>query len=90
MCDQLYKQLKGKFFEKIIPQEINYKQFVTKQIFNQINDTTKNGIYCTTFQKITSLTENELSILKNIFNLIMIDEGHAEPSPKWGGYNKRT
>src|SRR5690606_25241840 len=23
-------------------------------------------------------------ILKNSFNLILIDEGHAEPSPKWG------
>src|SRR5690606_17181715 len=28
VCDQLYKQLKGKFFEKILPQEVDYKLFV--------------------------------------------------------------
>ncbi|WP_288433263.1 DEAD/DEAH box helicase family protein [uncultured Acinetobacter sp.] len=25
VCDQLYKQLKGKFFEKILPEGFNYK-----------------------------------------------------------------
>lgn len=84
VCDQLYKQLKGKFFEKILPQEVDYKLFVKKDIFDNINDVSKDGIYCTTFQKITSLNESELLILKNSFNLILIDEGHAEPSPKWG------
>lgn len=41
-------------------------------------------MYCTTFQKITGLSESELLVLKNSFDLILIDEGHAEPSPKWG------
>jgi len=84
VCNQLYKQLKGKFFEKILSSEIDYKQFLTKRIFNQINHTEENGIYCTTFQKIITLSEDELLALKTTFNLILIDEGHAEPSPKWG------
>jgi hypothetical protein len=83
VCDQLYKQLKGKFFEKIV-KEVDYKEFITKKVFNQINRITKDGIYCTTFQKLTSLNESELSALKNTFQLVLIDEGHAEPSPKWG------
>lgn len=84
VCDQLYKQLKGKFFQKILSEELNYKQFLTKKIFNQINNTEDSGIYCTTFQKITSLSEDELLALQDTFDLILIDEGHAEPSPKWG------
>lgn len=84
VCDQLYKQLKGKFFEKVLPQEFDYKSFIKKDIFNNIGDISKNGVYCTTFQKITSLNESELQALKNSFELILIDEGHAEPSPKWG------
>ena len=84
VCDQLYKQLKGRFFEKILLEEENHKKFLTKKIFNQINEIEDNGIYCTTFQKITSLSEDELATLETTFNLILIDEGHAEPSPKWG------
>lgn len=84
VCDQLYKQLKGKFFEKILGKDSDYKKFISKKIFNQINDTSKPGVYCTTFQKITSLAEEELLELKDTFELILIDEGHAEPSPKWG------
>ncbi|MCJ0929369.1 DEAD/DEAH box helicase family protein [Acinetobacter lwoffii] len=84
VCDQLYRQLKGKFFEKILPPEFDHKSFIKKDIFNNINDISKDGVYCTTFQKITSLSESELLLLKNSFALILIDEGHAEPSPKWG------
>ena len=42
---------------------------VKKDIFDNINDVSKDGIYCTTFQKITSLNESELLILKNSFIL---------------------
>lgn len=83
VCDQLHRQLKGKFFEKILPAE-DPSQFLEKKVFNQINSFEESGVYCTTFQKITSLSEEKLSALKNIFGLVLIDEGHAEPSPKWG------
>ncbi len=82
--DQLYKQLKGEFFKKILSEDVDYKKFVLKKVFNQINDTENDGIYCATFQKITRLNEIELTSLKNTFDLILIDEGHAEPSVKWG------
>ncbi len=83
VCDQLYKQLKGKFFDKILP-DVESSKFLRKKVFNQINDTEEDGIYCTTFQKIIRLSEAEINGLSEIFGLILIDEGHAEPSPKWG------
>ncbi|WP_171250945.1 DEAD/DEAH box helicase family protein, partial [Acinetobacter pittii] len=33
VCDQLYKQLKGKFFQKILQEDVDYKQFLIKKIF---------------------------------------------------------
>ncbi|MCH7381993.1 MULTISPECIES: DEAD/DEAH box helicase [Acinetobacter] len=83
VCDQLYEELSGSFFEKLLPQEPNYKNYLKKNIFNKINDISQDGIYCTTFQKINSLSEDELINIKNNFSLILIDEGHVEPSPKW-------
>ncbi|MBP2544948.1 DEAD/DEAH box helicase [Acinetobacter guillouiae] len=84
VCDQLYKQLKGKFFEKILSEKTNLKPYLIKKVFKDIADPSEKGIYCTTFQMLMKLKENELEALKNNFNLILIDEGHAEPSPKWG------
>lgn len=84
VCDQLYKQLKGEFFEKILSTECDVNKFLKKKVYNQIKNTTKDGIYCTTFQMLTSIGESNLILLKDAFELILIDEGHAEPAPKWG------
>ncbi|HAT3763092.1 TPA: DEAD/DEAH box helicase family protein, partial [Citrobacter freundii] len=83
VCNQLYRQLKGGFFEKILQDE--YKpSLVKKNVINGISLDVLDGVYCTTFQKLTSLSEEDVNQLKNSFQLILIDEGHAEPSPQWG------
>ena len=33
---------------------------------------------------LTSLDESTIISLKDTFGLILVDEGHAEPAPKWG------
>lgn len=84
VCNQLYEQLQSKFFEKILPEGTDLTPFVLKDVFNDINDISKEGIYCTTFQKLITLNEDDLRSLESKFDLILIDEGHAEPSPRWG------
>ncbi|UWM65751.1 DEAD/DEAH box helicase [Enterobacter sp. CP102] len=83
VCNQLYRQLRGGFFEKIL-QDKYEPSLVKKDVINGISLDVINGIYCTTFQKLTSLQEEDLNRLKSSFQLILIDEGHAEPSPQWG------
>lgn len=84
VCDQLYKQIKGGFFEKITNPEISKKN-INKKIFNKIDLQNNEGIFCTTFQKLISLEYNEINELASKIDLIIIDEGHSEPSPEWGG-----
>lgn len=83
VCNQLYRQLKGGFFEKILQDEYE-PSLVKKNVINGISLDVLDGVYCTTFQKLTSLSEEDVNQLKNSFQLILIDEGHAEPSPQWG------
>ncbi len=83
VCNQLYRQLKGGFFEKIMQDEYE-PSLVKKNVINGVSLDIVKGVYCTTFQKLTSLPEEDLDKIKNSFQLILIDEGHAEPSPQWG------
>ncbi|WP_429100455.1 DEAD/DEAH box helicase [Aeromonas veronii] len=79
VCDQLILEVSGGFFSKITANEYDLK----KTVFSKIDDTSKNGIYISTFQKLQSFNEDELKVLKNNIDLIIIDEGHSEPSPVW-------
>lgn len=79
VCDQLYKEVKGRFFSERAEGE----DIKLKTVFNCVNDTSKNGIYTSTFQKLLTLTSDQLQQLKNNIDLIIIDEGHSEPSPVW-------
>lgn len=81
VCDQLYKNLKGVFFEKI--QEGLAETLVTKNVFNGLEYEDSEGIFCTTFQTLDRVDENFLKKLRDKIDLIIIDEGHAEPSAKW-------
>ncbi|MCS6123990.1 MULTISPECIES: DEAD/DEAH box helicase [Shewanella] len=79
VCDQLFAEISGKFFlERAEGEEIHLKS-----VFNEVDDTGANGIYVSTFQKLQSFTSAQLAILKQNIDLIIIDEGHAEPSPVW-------
>lgn len=84
VCDQLYKQIKGDFFGKVANEEISKKN-TTKKTFNKIDIQNNEGIFCTTFQKLISLKHDEINELISKVDLIIIDEGHSEPSPEWGG-----
>lgn len=81
VCDQLYKNLKGCFFEKI--QEGLSETLVTKNVFNGLGDEHSEGIFCTTFQTLDRVDEIFLRKLREKTDVIIIDEGHAEPSNKW-------
>jgi superfamily II DNA or RNA helicase len=79
VCDQLYSELSGKFFKERAEGEAIH----LKRVFKNVDDTTSNGIYVSTFQKLQSFTSAQLEELKQNIDLIIIDEGHAEPSPVW-------
>lgn len=79
VCNQLYNDIRGGFFRKIkLADHINMKK-----VFDQVDNTECSGIYVTTFQKIQQLQLHQLDALKNSFDLIIVDEGHSEPSPIW-------
>ncbi|MDH1377843.1 DEAD/DEAH box helicase family protein, partial [Acinetobacter junii] len=79
VCDQLFKQLRGEFFIKISPEGT----FNKKNVFDNVDDSTADGIYVSTFQKLRSMASADLATLKEKVDLLIIDEGHSEPSPVW-------
>lgn len=79
VCDQLYSEIGGKFFRE----RANGEEIPLKRVFNNIDDTSLNGIYVSTFQKLQSFSTEQLAELKQNIDLVIIDEGHAEPSPVW-------
>ena len=79
VCDQLYSDINGKFFQE----RAGGENISLKSVFKEVDDTTADGIYVSTFQKLQSFTSAELEALKQNIDLIIIDEGHAEPSPVW-------
>ncbi|SNT71328.1 DEAD/DEAH box helicase [Psychrobacter sp. LV10R520-6] len=81
VCDQLAKQLKGDFYKKILGDEADISNL--KPLFKDIDNFEKEGIYCTTVQMITKLSESELDSIKDKVDLVIFDEGHAEPASKW-------
>ena len=79
VCDQLFKEIDGKFFSDHVEGEVIKR----KAVYNDVNDTSNNGIYVSTFQKLQTFDSVQLERLKQDIDLIIIDEGHAEPSPVW-------
>ncbi len=79
VCDQLFAEISGKFFRERAKGE----QIPLKQVFDNVDDTASNGIYVSTFQKLQSFTSTQLAELKQNIDLVIIDEGHSEPSPVW-------
>ena len=79
VCDQLFKEIDGKFFSDRVEGEVIKR----KTVYSDVNDTSKNGVYVSTFQKLQTFDSSQLERLKQDIDLIIIDEGHAEPSPVW-------
>lgn len=79
VCDQLEKDVGGRFFQKVGPDS----PYPKRPVFDGVADVTKDGIYITTFQMLSKLDSDRIGELKTAFDLILIDEGHSEPSPVW-------
>ncbi|PTQ16483.1 restriction endonuclease subunit R [Vibrio splendidus] len=79
VCDQLFKEINGKFFSD----RVSGETIPQKTVYNSIDDISNNGVYVTTFQKLQTLNRDQLANLKASIDLLMIDEGHSEPSPVW-------
>jgi superfamily II DNA or RNA helicase len=77
--DQLIRQMKGTFFNKIAP-DLDVQ---LKPVDGDLTDVSKPGIYVSLFQKLTKMTEEDLQVLKENIDILIIDEGHSEPSPVW-------
>lgn len=79
VCNQLLDDIKGKFFAE----RAGGEDIPLKAVFDSVNNTTAKGIYVSTFQKLQTFNPEQLDELKSNIDLIIIDEGHAEPSPVW-------
>ena len=79
VCDQLYSEINGKFFDE----RAENSSIELKHVFDNVDDVSKSGIYVSTFQKLQSFNSVELEKLKKSIDLVIIDEGHSEPSPVW-------
>lgn len=77
--DQLFREISRKFFRVTIGDaEIALKKTFRDSDFNQ-----GSGVYITSFQKLTVIGDEELGKVQDEFDLIIVDEGHSEPSPVW-------
>ncbi|QYJ94270.1 DEAD/DEAH box helicase [Shewanella spartinae] len=79
VCNQLLDDINGKFFNERAEGE----DIPLKPAFSIVDDTSANGVYVSTFQKLQTFTQAQLDELKQNIELVIIDEGHAEPSPVW-------
>ncbi|WP_444757300.1 DEAD/DEAH box helicase [Pseudomonas sp. A014] len=77
--DQLFKEISKKFFRNTIGDQA----FELKKTYRDPNFDQGDGVYITSFQKLTMLSDEELKNVQSDFDLIIVDEGHSEPSPVW-------
>ncbi|MDQ7976111.1 DEAD/DEAH box helicase family protein [Paraburkholderia sp. SARCC-3016] len=77
--DQLFNEINGRFFGRVAPG----RQLQKKTVDHFTEPALKPGIYVTTFQRLSSLPREELEVVKQNVDLLIVDEGHSEPSPMW-------
>lgn len=77
--DQLFREISKKFFRNTIGDQ----EFELKRTYRDSNFDQGDGIYITSFQKLTMLSDEQLKNVQGDFDLIIVDEGHSEPSPVW-------
>ncbi|TDA44923.1 DEAD/DEAH box helicase [Burkholderia pyrrocinia] len=77
--DQLFREISGAFFDKILKKT----PMQLKDVYEFSGSPLTKGIHVTTFQKLSRLSPEILDKVKSSVDLIIIDEGHSEPSPIW-------
>ncbi|UUY10477.1 DEAD/DEAH box helicase family protein [Pseudomonas sp. J452] len=76
---QLYREISKRFFRQTLKDnDLELKAAYKDNDFDQ-----GNGVYITTFQKLSTLSDEDLAGVQAGFDLIVVDEGHSEPSPVW-------
>lgn len=76
---QLFREISKKFFRETMRDN----DVVLKDTHRDGDFNCGDGVYITTFQKLSFLNDDELSEVQSGFDLILVDEGHSEPSPVW-------
>ena len=76
---QIVKQLKGEFYKKIVPDS----EIETKATHSDLKNINRRGVFVSTFQKLEKMPSVELNDFQKSIDLLIVDEGHAEPSPVW-------
>lgn len=79
VCEQLAEQVSGGFFA-----DRSVSVSALREVENIDEELTDSSIYVATFQKLLCMNEDRLKDLQSRCALVIIDEGHAEPAPKWG------
>lgn len=77
--EQLVRQLSGEFFTDRLPDS----EFPLRQVIDGVALIEGESINVTTFQMLSSLPARTLSSLVEAIDLVIVDEGHSEPSPIW-------
>lgn len=77
--DQLYREVSKKFFRSTIGDD----EIILKKTYRDVDFNKGDGIYISSFQKLSRLNEENLARIQQEFDLIIVDEGHSEPSPIW-------
>jgi superfamily II DNA or RNA helicase len=86
VVDQLHKELSGNLF---LNKFIGLKKIPTKPVFDDTaeeNDIKKDSVICWTIQKLHMVRDTNPELYKILIQnvkLILFDEGHYEPAPKW-------
>lgn len=79
VCDQLIEQLSGEFLNTVAKDQ----KITQKNIFGKLDSFERKGIYVSTFQKLQSMDDEDLKELQESIDVVIVDEGHSEPSPQW-------
>jgi superfamily II DNA or RNA helicase len=79
VTEQLIKDIGGRFFKKLLPNE----NPELKKVKKLKDDWSEDCIYVTTFKKLEQLSNENRENLKKAFDVVFIDEGHSEPALKW-------
>lgn len=77
--EQLKKEVSGGFFTEKCPGE----KIKLKKVSSDFGLELIDGIYVSTFQKLSRLNQDELLKIKSTIDLVIVDEGHSEPAPVW-------
>ncbi|WP_084589484.1 DEAD/DEAH box helicase [Cobetia amphilecti] len=79
VCNQIRMEIASGF----VKEKSNGLDEMDKSVYSNLSNPSESGVYITTFQMLSNMDKEELDVFKNTLDLIIVDEGHAEPAPLW-------